>query len=99
MLAPHPSDPASDPRRRRLLFRACHRGTHENDLMLGGYVAARLAEFTLAELDQLEALLALPDVALSDWLTGRRPVPAAQACPLLDQICAYVAAGGAVQHP
>jgi len=64
-----------DPRRRRLLFRATHRGTHENDLMIGGFVRAHLATFSADELDALEALLELPDTALADWLTGRLPLP------------------------
>jgi antitoxin CptB len=65
-----------DVRRRRLLFRATHRGTYENDLMLGGFVRARIADLTEAELDALEAVLELPDPDLADWLSGRRPVPA-----------------------
>ena len=64
-----------DPRRRRLLIRATHRGTHENDLMIGGFVRAHLATFSADELDALEALLELPDTALADWLTGRLPLP------------------------
>ena len=38
----------SDQRRRRLLFRATHRGSHELDLLIGGFVTSRLAAFTLA---------------------------------------------------
>jgi antitoxin CptB len=66
---------ALDTRRRRLLFRATHRGTHENDLMVGGFVCSHLASFDPAELDELEALLELPDPLLADWLTGRQPIP------------------------
>ncbi len=66
---------ALDTRRRRLLFRATHRGTQENDLMIGGFVRDRLATFGAAELDELEALLELPDPQLADWLTGRTPIP------------------------
>jgi antitoxin CptB len=72
-----------DPRRRRILFRATHRGTHEADLLIGGYVAPRLAVMSDAELDALEALLELPDVDLTDWLMGRRRVPADLDSPLL----------------
>ena len=35
-----PESAALDNRRRRLLFRATHRGTYENDLMIGGFVRA-----------------------------------------------------------
>jgi antitoxin CptB len=70
------STPPLDSRRRRLLFRANHRGTRENDVLVGGFVAARLRDFSGAEIDELEAIMELPDPALADWLTGRRPIPA-----------------------
>lgn len=66
-----------DTRRRRILFRATHRGTYENDILIGGFVRARLATFSESELDALEAVMELPDAALADWLTGRAPIPAA----------------------
>jgi antitoxin CptB len=89
-----------DSRRRRLLFRASHRGTHENDLMIGGYIQPRIAEFTDIELGALEELLELPDVALADWLSGRQPIPDPLAAnPMLLAIRANVAAGGAVTRP
>jgi antitoxin CptB len=67
------------------LFRATHRGTHENDLMIGGFVRAHLAAFTEAELTALEELMDWPDVDLADWLTGRRPIPD-DAPPMLRRI-------------
>ena len=70
--------PDADPlesRRRRSLFRASHRGSHENDILIGGFVAARIADFGAAELEALEALLELPDPDLNDFLLGRRPIP------------------------
>jgi antitoxin CptB len=74
---------AMDARRRRILFRARHRGTHETDLLVGGFVAERIATMDGAELDSLEAVLDLPDPDLFDWLTGRRAVPAKAETPLL----------------
>jgi antitoxin CptB len=67
--------PPLDARRRRLLFRATHRGTKEVDILLGGYVSARLAGLPEADLAPLEAILELPDPALADWLTGRAALP------------------------
>ena len=64
------------------MFRATHRGTHEADLLVGGYVARRIDLFTETELNALEALLDLPDPDLADWLTGRCPLPE-DAPPLL----------------
>lgn len=72
-----------DPRRRRLLFRANHRGTKEADLMVGGFCARHLDAFTAAELDAVERILELPDVDLADWLSGRRPIPEQQRTPML----------------
>jgi antitoxin CptB len=62
-------------RRRRLLFRATHRGTHETDLLVGGFVAKRIHAMSDAEMDALEEVMELPDVDLADWLTGRLPIP------------------------
>lgn len=87
----HPSPDAPpgaplDTRRRRILFRATHRGTYENDLLVGGYVRARIAVFTDAELDALEEVMELPDAELADWLTGRRPIPGSVDTPMLRAI-------------
>lgn len=80
MVDPTSSPPGADPgprdtRRRRLLFRANHRGTHETDLLVGRYVSQRIDALTEAEMDALEEVLELPDTDLADWLTGRRPIP------------------------
>ena len=79
---PDPTEPLRDARRRRALFRATHRGTQEADRLVGGYVARHIDRLGDAELTALEALLILPDPDLSDWLTGRRPLPD-DAAPLL----------------
>jgi antitoxin CptB len=88
-------DPSLDTRRRRILFRATHRGTHENDLLIGRFVAARLAGFGPEELDSIEALMELPDVMLADWLTGRVEIPAGQDTPMLRAMRAAAMAGEA----
>jgi antitoxin CptB len=85
MSEPEPNPEPGETRRRRLLFRATHRGTYENDLMIGGFVRAHLAGFTDAELTDLESLMDWPDVDLADWLTGRRPLPE-DAPPMLRRI-------------
>ena len=88
-----------DPRRRRLLFRAHHRGTKEADLMIGAFVQRLVAGFSAAELDDLEATLEYPDVDLSDWLTGRRPVPEDCRSPMLDRMVVECAGSGAGLPP
>jgi antitoxin CptB len=85
------TEPEHDTRRRRLLFRATHRGTFENDLLLGGFVRAQLDILTEADIEALEALMDLPDPDLADWLTGRRPIPPDAASPMLLRIRASLA--------
>lgn len=72
-----------DPRRRRLLYRATHRGTRETDILIGGYVASHIGAMGEAELGLLQTLLELPDPDLADWLSGRRPIPPEHDGPLL----------------
>jgi antitoxin CptB len=69
------SDPATEIRRKRLLFRSWHRGTREADLILGSFAEAHLRDFGDARLDEYEALLACPDADLFDWITGRAAPP------------------------
>jgi antitoxin CptB len=89
-----PPEPISaEIRRRRILFRATHRGTFENDLLIGGFVKPRIATMTAAELDALEAVMDLPDPDLADWLTGRRPIPEAARSPMLLRILDAVRGG------
>lgn len=83
-----------DPRRRRLLFRAQHRGTKEADLMIGGFVARNLAGFTEVELAEIEALLEHWDVDLADWLSGRRPIPPEADTPMMRRMAAECATPG-----
>lgn len=82
----HAEPSETDHRRRRILFRATHRGTYENDILIGAFVRARLATFTEAELDALEEVMELPDAMLADWLTGRQPIPADVDTPMLRAI-------------
>ncbi|WP_245214460.1 succinate dehydrogenase assembly factor 2 [Pararoseomonas indoligenes] len=83
------------PRRRRLLFRARHRGTKETDLLVGGFVGDRIESFSEQELDEVEELLELQDADLTDWLTGRRPVPAELQSPMMLRLMEASAAPGA----
>jgi antitoxin CptB len=68
-------DTGLTPALRRLLFRANHRGTRENDLLIGGFVSARIGQFSDIEIAALEAILQLPDPLIGDFLTGRGPMP------------------------
>lgn len=55
-------------RLKRLLYRARHRGTKEMDWLLGRYAEAKLRQMTAAEVDLFEALCALPDPDVQDWI-------------------------------
>jgi antitoxin CptB len=70
-----PETASRDVRRRRLLYRATHRGTYENDILLGRFVQRHIDAMDESELAALEALLEVPENELGDWLTGRLPVP------------------------
>ena len=59
---------ALDERRRRVLYRASHRGTKEMDLMLGRFAEAWIAQCDEAELAAFEELLAEPDPDLAQML-------------------------------
>ena len=86
-------EPASrDPRRRRLLYRATHRGTYENDILLGGFVQRHIDRLGESDLAALEALLELPENDLAEWLTGRAPMPVEPDLPMLRRIRDEVAA-------
>jgi len=89
MSEPPPAD--LDTRRRRLMYRATHRGTFENDLILGGFLRAHLDTLVDPDLGALEALLEVPDPELADWLTGRAPVAPEHDTPALRRIRAAIA--------
>src|SRR5437764_9976950 len=76
-------------RRRRIRFRAWHRGTREMDLLMGGFADAMLAGLNDAELDQFEHLLDLPDPLVFAWLAGLEGVPAEEDTALLKKVRAF----------
>lgn len=62
-------------RKKRLRFRAWHRGTREMDLVLGRFVDARIDALTAAEVAELETLMEVPDPELYLWIAGTADVP------------------------
>jgi len=61
--------------RRKLRFRAWHRGTLEADLLIGAFADRCLPEFAAEELRQFERLLEEDDPIIDDWIAGRQGVP------------------------
>lgn len=64
-----------DPRRRKILFRAWHRGMRETDLIMGRFADAEIGGLSEAELDEFERLIEALDRDLLSWITGEAQVP------------------------
>jgi antitoxin CptB len=63
-------------RRKRLRYRAWHRGTKEMDLILGPFADAHVDLYDTAQLDRLEALMNEEDPPLLTWVMGQATPPA-----------------------
>ncbi len=83
--------PESEPdmARKRLLWRATHRGIKEMDIIIGGFASAQLHRMTPAETASFSTLLDLPDKDYLSWITGQADVPPDIDCDLLRQILAF----------
>jgi antitoxin CptB len=79
----------TETRRKRLQWRATHRGIKEMDLMLGGFVMKHLAGFSEAEIAELERIMDIPDQDMLSWATKQADVPPEHVSPLLTRILAY----------
>jgi antitoxin CptB len=64
-----------DPRRRRVLFQAWHRGMREMDILLGRFADSELPTLPEDQLGQLETLMEVPDRDVLMWLTGEAELP------------------------
>ena len=62
-------------RRRKISFRAWHRGTREMDLIMGRFADAKLPTLDAAALDSFEALMEQPDPDLYKWVSGEALPP------------------------
>jgi antitoxin CptB len=82
-----------DVRRRKLLFRAWHRGMREMDFILGRFADRTLAGLTDAELVEFERLIDVPDRDLLAWITGELDTPAEHNGPLFRRLLAFQLSG------
>jgi antitoxin CptB len=78
-----------DPRRKRILFRAWHRGIREMDLVFGQFADNELAGLAETDLDELETIMAEEDNDLVKWIVGEWPVPERYRTPLFKRIASY----------
>jgi len=76
-------------RRRRLRFRAWHRGTKEMDLIFGPFADARIADLDTAGLDRLETLMDEEDTELLKWVLGQEAPPEGVDVALLDELARF----------
>lgn len=76
-------------RRKRLRYRAWHRGMREMDLILGPFADARLEGLNGEELLRLEQFMGEEDTDLLKWLMGQEEPPAGIDRELLDQMIAF----------
>lgn len=78
-----------EPRRKRLLFQCWHRGTREMDLLLGRFADATIGDWTEVELEEMEALLTVPDPELYRWVTEQVAAPDNYRSGILDRVIAF----------
>ncbi len=64
-----------DARRKQLLFRSHHCGMKENDILLGCFADAHIADMRDDLLDQFEALMHHNDIDVMNWIIGKTEVP------------------------
>ena len=79
-----------DPRRRKALFRAWHRGMREMDLLMGQFADAKIAAMSDADLDDFEKLLeGVADRDLLAWFVGEKPIDPAYDCKVWRDLVAF----------
>ncbi|MFN3537026.1 MAG: succinate dehydrogenase assembly factor 2 [Brevundimonas sp.] len=78
-------------RLRRLSFRAWRRGFREADMVLGPFVDRIAVDYSDAQLDVLEGLMANEDQPLYGWIIEREPAPDEFDTPVLADIRAFMA--------
>lgn len=64
-----------DPRRRRIVYRAWHRGFREMDLIMGSFCDAVIVDLPESEIESFEQLIDALDHDLYSWITAAEPVP------------------------
>ena len=75
-----------DVRRRRLRYRSARTGTKETDLLVGDVIARLDHELPPEEVAQAERLLNANDVDITNWISGRAPVPVEHDTPFMARL-------------
>ncbi len=79
----------TDIRRKRILYRATHRGTKESDAVIGGFFREAVSSLPDEKLDEAEELLDVADADLMDWCMGKAPVPERWVGSVFDEVLGY----------
>ena len=53
--------------KKQIVYRSCHRGTKEMDLLLGNFVKKYISTFNNEEIDDLNKLLMIEDEIIRNW--------------------------------
>jgi antitoxin CptB len=93
MTGPERTSADLDNRRKRMLYRAWHRGTREMDLIMGRFADAHIADLSDADLAAFEKLSEMPDPEIYNWISGERPTPAEYDTAVFRAMCAFHASG------
>lgn len=75
--------------RKKLYFRAWHRGTREADLLMGRFAETFLVDCSEDDAELFGVLLAETDPDIYDWVTGRTPLPETEVKPLLQKMISF----------
>lgn len=86
---PSISSEGLDPRRKKMLFRAWHRGIKEMDIVFGTFADAHLPTMVEEDLDTFEYLMDAPDRELFKWISGEEETPDNYRSDLLDRIITF----------
>jgi len=73
-------------RKRRLLFRAWHRGIKELDLIFGNFVDANVKSFNDDDCSWFERLFEEQDHEILKWITEGTDVPERFQCSMMDRL-------------
>ena len=75
--------------RKRLLYKATHRGMKETDTLIGGFAKAQLEVLADVQLASFDALLDEEDNDLLNWIMEREVAPKRIDSQLLNQIITF----------
>jgi antitoxin CptB len=78
-----------DPRLKKILYRAEHRGFREADIIIGGFAQKHLEQLSPEQLDEFERLIDQPDQDLYAWIIGRESIPEQFAGEVMDLIRSF----------